>query len=245
MKKYTLLLSGLAATGSNSFWFSFGFHPEVARSKYKEILTQFVRLGDNKTDYLSFAYNISEKTKVLLDGSASPLLHKPYFNYLKSLEYINRICCIFRLRSSEDLMFSHCTIFIKQFLFSKKELDRPAYLDQDKNLNYEILKQVMRSILNQYHFINEAINLLGKENVFVIKLSEMFEKQTKIFNFLDVNPNIIVPPVILQKRKGIYYNDEHLKLMKEVEKVYLKNYKHFSEIIEKSNENISRYIKIE
>lgn len=246
MKKYTVLISGLAATASTSFWYSFGFHPQIVRSRNKEIYMYFLRLKNKNSKYIPFTYNsLYEETKILLDGSVYAAHDENFINFIKETETVNRICCIFRIRPSEERLFSHISVYIKKYLDLKRDDERPGYINRDKSIDYDVLKVSIEDILNEYDVIMRTINLLGKENIFIGKIEEMFTKQKQIFDFLEIDSTIVVPSIKLNSRKNIYFDNEHFKLMEQIKQFYFDNHTYFSKISDFSNEQIFRNLQLQ
>jgi hypothetical protein len=229
---YTLVLSGLAGTGSASFWQSFGFHPQIQRSSEKEPRTIFEVTGfiPRSDNYISHYYKVDEKTKVLLDGSINS--DEKYINFLMTVKDINRICCVFRTRDAKQKLLSELSAHIGSFLTNFGS--RPNFLNEDFSFNYDILNTHIMDKLNQHVSIRNMVEKLGIDNVLIVFLNNLFENQKKVLSFLEVDSEFAVPKTNINSKKNIFINKEHFEMMKKIEEFVFNNSDKFDKVIKRS-----------
>jgi hypothetical protein len=247
MKEYTILLSGLSGTGSTSFWYAFGFHPEIKRSITKETLTRILmnkKFSQELSDiYIRKYFEPFEQTKILLDGSADSISNSDYISFLKTIKGIKRLCCVFRLRDPEKRLFSFLVSITRTF-FNGFNKWRPPFIDENGELNYKELEYFIRYVLRIDKQLKTTSEILGINNIFVIKLEKLFENQKNILKFLEIDPEIKIPDIKLDTKTKIYYNEKHFKLLEEIKTWYYSNHTIFLEEVEKSNKEICNNFQV-
>ncbi len=175
--KYTYAFPGYGRTGSTSLWWMLKNHPEVAVSVEKEYLYDHPDL-DN---YLENGFIIKGKTKVLFDGSVD----FECFDGIRKVKELGRVCCIFVLREPRDKIVS--TLDLLNKLHYRKIKKRGTVHNRDGSINYETsAKQIALYNINQYDFLRKIEKLTGRDNILVMKLEEVDEKQSEIYKFIGV-----------------------------------------------------------
>jgi|WetSurSiteA1Bulk_404760.scaffolds.fasta_scaffold00418_10 hypothetical protein len=230
---YTLVLSGLPGTGSFSFWHAFGFHPEIERSSEKEPATLFsyrifVPTSDN---YISHYYKITEKTKVLLDGSITPTTD--YIKFLMTVKDINRICCVFRIRDLKQMILSQISSYTAAFF--NNFIPRPEFLNEDYSINFDNLYFHILETVNQHTHIENVEKILGKNNILIVALHSFFENQKTILSFFGVDNNVSIERCCLNSTKNHFVSRDHFDMMCKVKEFVFNNSDKLDKVIKKSN----------
>lgn len=178
-----LVLLGQSRTGTMSIWNMFKYHPEVSVSVPKEYLAY----RDDLSDYINKAYHVTNRTKVLLDGSPNIFYKtKRMERAFKTIEEsgLKDVYQIYTIRDPIEQIVSMMHIRIRHFIRTG-EL-QPLFFDGEDIIGEEIHK-VCLHVFNEYDLVMRADRLIGKSNIFFVKLEEFKDKQQEIFKFLGVD----------------------------------------------------------
>lgn len=243
MKKYTLCLLALPRTGTTSLWFAYGRHPEISRTRQKEPLFGFSEL--NKDKYVESSYFITDKTKILLDGTVAILIYSPEIIYkLKTIPEVDRICCIYTTRDPIRRIRSNVYNYLRNYL--KFRIPKPSFLNNDNTVNEQELKNFIMFLLDEDRIITKLYEILGQNNVIIIKTDDMFKRevQEKVFNFLEISKFFIRGP-ILNTSNRLTPTMPQIKIYSDIMSWINKNNQEIINLSEKNKQNLSKKYGVE
>ena len=153
----TLLNTNFGRCGSTSLFSMLNNHPRITGSKIKEPVKQGWDGYYNQWDGFQDGH-------VYMDGTPR-LFVKPEFEFVSKRDtlFFTRFCAICVLRN-------HIDYLVSRMVFENSV--RPL-----RDIEYDLFHQDIESL----------INLFGRENVFIVNLKDIGEKQNEVYDFLHID----------------------------------------------------------
>lgn len=180
--KYTYVFLGHGRTGSTSLWRMYRDHPQVAVSINKEHLqfTDMTTIEDYNQGFI-----INNNTRVLLNGVTNSTKYCLDFVKQATKESLDaRVCCIYVLRNPIDRLISYYDLVNKANTRRQLQLE-PVFTDD--SLDLMKLQMNILNDIHEYAYLQEIERAIGLDNILVIKLEDIKEKQSKVCEFLKID----------------------------------------------------------
>lgn len=186
MRQFLLAGNGIYRAGSTSLWRFLKMHPEISVTIPKE----YTWINDlNYRGYISKAYNLLPEQKVLFDGApglfVEPLKFKKVIENHKKIRAITKSVFIYIYR--KDSFYRTMSMFnqnVKRYF--RGRIDRPLYLNPDHTVKETGIPSKM-IFFDDFKMLKQIEKEIGFENMFVVKLEEIEEKQNLLYDFLEIS----------------------------------------------------------
>ena len=186
-RKYDYVCVGFSKTGTTTIWDVLGTHPQICKSKYKEL---FVANPSYllEEDILRF-FSPKQKTKVLIEATPWFLLKevfKPVLESIKKNQTIGKIKCIFVLR---DHIKRNNSSLLNCIMNHRKEIIDGEIKSHPNIFHTGGVDHFLRYYSNISTYYSSMVFLekeYGKENILFLKLEDLNSSDKKINNFLEI-----------------------------------------------------------
>jgi hypothetical protein len=242
MKKFLLVGNGIYRAGSTSLWRFLKLHPEISVTIPKEY-TWINRL--NYRNYISKAYNLLPDQNVLFDGAPGLFVEPNKFNRVieshKKIKAVSKSVFIYIYR--KDSFKRTMSMFnqnVKRYLRGRIPL--PPYLNSDNTIKESTIssKWIFFDDLKMLNQIEEGV---GIDNMFVVRLEEIEDKQNQLYDFMGVsNINNKFPRV--NATDDLPSSIPQLLIKKKIIDRFLNRKNEIDDLIEKNEQLINeRYLR--
>lgn len=174
-QSYDLIFLGVSKSATNSLFELLSNHPEIAQSYEKEYYNSI-----NIDFYNLENFNITSKTKILLDGSVNTFSARNQDN-IRRIK-CNKLKCIYVIRNPIDRIISAFNIRIKEF---KENNNIFPILFEDGELLYH------KTLIYYLIYLSDINNLFSAEllfdDLFICKLNDIENSQKQIYDFLGID----------------------------------------------------------
>jgi len=174
---YDMVFLGISKTASSSLFELLSKHPEIAQSYEKEYYGRLSYPGSEEEIYDLEKFNITSKTKVLLDGSINSFVSRgqDHKNLKKIKKAVNKLKCLYAIRNPIDRIISAFNFRIQRF---KQIGEVPELFDEKGELLY--YKTLSYYLIN-FSDINNLFSIeLMFDDVLLYKLNEIENKIIKL-----------------------------------------------------------------
>lgn len=237
MKKYTFTILGDNRSATTSIWSCFRYHPQINSCLLKELLHRLPDT-DDLSNYIDLNFYPTSKTKILLDGAPNLIEFKPFFiDRIRELPDVDRLCCLYTLRSPFERLKSYSHLLMVNYKNGRGE--RPYFLTEYMKINDGAMMHFFLKECSSFWKIRRIEHKIGMDNLLVIKLDELGQNLSKIFNFLEID-DIQIPLEKINRSLDLSPNIEHLKVKMEMEKWVVKNLDDLLKIVERDTTKIGR-----
>lgn len=180
----TLLLFGLPKTGTTSLWAFLQKHPQIVCTNPKEpLLMHKGNYGLKKEVYLGYwADSKIKENDILVDATPDWWKYNPSF--FKNLN-IKNIYCLFVIRLPfSDWLRSYLQLFYRIAMQERMNnyVSKQGFID---------IQRVETKIRLGYRYdLNKIENILGKNNIVIMNMSDIERDQQRIYKFLGIDTSI-------------------------------------------------------
>jgi hypothetical protein len=209
MKQYEYVILGDNRSGTTSIWTSFDWHPQICSGTKKEKLH---RLPDDTSDLSSYVdenFVTTSKTKILLEGSPNLISFKSYLiDLLKKVPKIKRLRSIYTVRTPIERLYSYSHICLSNHC--SREAQMPYFLTKDMKVKENSMRYMFSRECLYYRKIRLMEKEVGRDNLFIVNLNNLFEDFYKICDFLNID-RYPVPTKKLSRSLDHSLDVEHLR----------------------------------
>jgi len=184
--KYTFVFLGNGRTGTTSIWSGFRGHSQVSCSIRKERLLQIPPDVLDLDFYIPHNFNTTEQTKVLLDGSPGiPRLQINFFDLMKKNRNVKRVCQIYTVRDDEERIDSYFINLLSAYY--RHMIAAPWWLGKGDEIIHENILMELESELNTFKYLEQVEKIIGKDNMFLVKIDSFNKYMKEIQQFLNLD----------------------------------------------------------
>jgi len=217
MSKFTFVFLGNGRTGTTSIWSGFRNHSQVSCSIRKERLLQIPPDVFDLEFYIPHNFNTTEDTKVLLDGSPGiSRVHLNFFDLMKKNKHTKRVCHLYTVRDDEERIDSYFINLISAYY--RHMISAPWWIGRGDEIIYENLLMELEDELNTFKNLENVEKIIGKENMFLVRIDKFNKNMEKIQEFLGLNYEDIRIQQ-LNKRAEKFNNIKCVRLFNEYKKI--------------------------
>ena len=190
MSDYTFLILGDNRSGTTSIWTSFDYHPQICSGTMKEELHRLPLDTTDLSSYVNVNFYPSSKTKILLEGSPNLISFRPrYIDFLKELPQVKRLCCIYTIRKPIERLYSYSHIGLANTY--RREHPNPYFMTEDLQVRESSMRYMFHMECLYYRKIRLMEKKVGKDNLFVVNLHNLFENFYNICDFLNIDRQMV------------------------------------------------------
>jgi hypothetical protein len=220
MKRYTFTILGDNRSATTSMWSCFRYHPQISSCILKEMLHR-IPMEDDLKDYISLNFSVTSKTKVLLDGSPNLIGFRPKFiDKIRDLPDVKRLCCLYILRSPIERLKSYTHLLMVNY--RNRRTDLPYFVGKDMSVDDGAMMHFFVKECSSFWKIRRIEQKIGMDNLLIIKLGELEQNLSNIFNFLEIDDAEIKIPKV-NRSLDLAPNIDHLKFKMNMERWVIKN----------------------
>jgi len=231
---------GMSRTATMSTWNLLKNHPDISVSVPKE----FIRIhSDDISNYIQKAHMNNMDVKVYLDGSPQIFTKRKKFE--RTILELKRqgfteFKQLYSIRNPLDRVISVYNLNFLHIIRHEYPTERMGDMPINSNLEIDRNKLMIscKYLLNEYHFLRTVERYIGKDNIFLVNIDDIGNRQKEIYNFLGVDSNVEYSFMKTNTKEEIGFHIKQLKFKLELIKWIEQNRNTLEKMIRISNNKI-------